>query len=91
MKRFLLVCLGVFIGLEVCVMAQQSRTPGKREVATPVPGIAILDNPEKVATPIPETQIYDYIRGPAEEIFILKVRDGLKRFLLADLYAKHGD
>ncbi len=31
------------------------------------------------------------IKGPAEGILKLEIRDGLKRFLLADLYAQHGE
>lgn len=38
-----------------------------------------------IAEPLPPT------KGPVEEILKLEIRDGLKRFLLADLFAQHGD
>ncbi len=40
-------------------------------------------------TPIPDPPAT--IKGPAEGILKLNIRDGLKRILLSDLYARHGD
>ena len=45
---------------------------------------------QDVSLPTPTSESPDPIRGPAEGILELKISDGLKRFLLADLYARYG-
>lgn len=44
-----------------------------------------------VPTPKPRTEIVVYLRDPIEKILDLQISDGLKRFLLAELYAQHGE
>ena len=44
-----------------------------------------------VPTPTPRPAIFTLPRDPIEKILDLRMSDGLKRFLLAELYAQHGE
>jgi tetratricopeptide (TPR) repeat protein len=44
-----------------------------------------------VPTPKPRPEIVVYLRDPIEKILDLQISEGLKRFLLAELYAQHGE
>jgi len=54
-------------------------------------GNVMAQDPREIPTPIPDIVMDDNIKGPAEGIFDLEIPDGLKRVLLADLFATHGE
>lgn len=54
-------------------------------------GNAGAQRSREVPTPRPPADIGDLVKGPAEGILDLTISDGLKRVLLADLFAAHGE
>jgi tetratricopeptide (TPR) repeat protein len=77
MKKQVVLCCVVYVVLTSSVL----NVPG---------GNVMAQVSETIRTPLPGSFLLDDIKGPAEGILELDIRDGLKRFLLADLFAQHG-
>lgn len=59
-----------------------------------IPGVNVMaqePTPTPTPTPQPIIAFAENIKGPAEGILELEIRNGLKRVLLAELFATHGD
>ncbi len=78
MKKRLVFCL------VICVMLSGS-------IFTVPGGNVMAQVSREIPTPTPDIVMDDIVKGPAKGILELKIRDGLKRVLLVDLFATHGD